>query len=155
MNLYLGGKQLIMHDAILQNGTVQSMVFRYGDREWNSEVLIGDELLGKPKGIKRTLRGRGLWREDLKKQCAREKESLKATTQVPPTRKGVVSFEERQFHKVLEEYETRTVNRCKTGKDCCALRILEAQPDFANEVSLLTSGLWGWTSNDLLSEISL
>ena len=42
------------------------MVFRYGDREWNNEVLIGDELLGKPKGIKRILQKRGLWREGLK-----------------------------------------------------------------------------------------
>jgi len=48
-----------------------------------------------------------------------------------------VSFEERQFHQVLEEYGTRTTDRCETSKDCCALRILEAQPDFANEISLL------------------
>jgi len=34
-------------------------------------------------------------------------------------------------------YETRTANRYETCKDCCALRILEAQPDFANEISLL------------------
>ena len=26
---------------------------------------------------------------------------------------------------------------CKKGKNCCAFRILEAQPDFANEISLL------------------
>jgi len=37
----------------------------------------------------------------------------------------------------LEEYETRTADCCETGKDCCALRILEAQPDLANEISLL------------------
>ena len=37
----------------------------------------------------------------------------------------------------MEEYGTRTADRCETGKDCCALRILEAQSDFANEISLL------------------
>jgi len=60
MNFHPGGKQPIMHDTILQNGTVQSMVFCYGDREWNSDVLIPDELLGNPKGIKRVLQERGL-----------------------------------------------------------------------------------------------
>ena len=104
-------------------------------REWNSEVLIGDELLGKPKGIKQILQERGLRREGLEKRSAREKKNLKATTQVPPTRKAVVSFEERQFHEVLEEHKTRTADRCVAGGDCCALRILEAQPDFANEIS--------------------
>jgi len=38
---------------------------------------------------------------------------------------------------VMQEYETRTADRCETGKDCCALRILEVQQDFANEISLL------------------
>jgi len=47
------------------------------------------------------------------------------------------SFEERQFCEVVGEHETRTADCCETGKDCCALRILEAQPDFANEISLL------------------
>ena len=35
-----------------------------------------------------------------------------------------------------EEHETRTADHCETGKDCCSLRILEAQLDFANEISL-------------------
>jgi len=55
MNLYPGGKQPIMHYTILQNGIVQSMVFRHGDREWDSAVPIQNELLGNPKGIKRIL----------------------------------------------------------------------------------------------------
>ena len=130
-----------MHDTVIQNGTVQSMMFRYGDRKWNSAVLVSDEFLGKPKGIKRILQERGLWREGLKKQCAREKKkNLKAsTTQVPqaPTRKAAVSFEERQFRELLEGYETHTAGRSKAGKDCCALRMLEGQADFANEISLL------------------
>jgi len=48
-----------------------------------------------------------------------------------------MSFGGRQFHEVLEEYKTRTADRYETGKDCFPLRILEAQPDFASEISLL------------------
>jgi len=59
-----------MHDTILQNGTVQSMVFRHGNREWNSEVPIRDELLGKPKGMKRILQERGLWQGPKKQSVA-------------------------------------------------------------------------------------
>jgi len=109
------------------------MVFCYGDREWNSDVLIRDELLGKPKGIKRVLQERGLWHEGLKKQCARKKKN----TAIGSVSGLARDFEEREFHEVIEEYETRTADRCEIGKDCCALRILEAQPDFANEISLL------------------
>ena len=45
-----------------------------------------------------------------------------------------MSFDERQLRDVLEGYEARTDDRRRTGKDCCALRILEAQPDFTNEI---------------------
>ena len=31
------------------------------------------------------------------------------------------------------EHEARIVDRCEVGKDCCALGILEAQPNFATE----------------------
>ena len=34
----------------------------------------------------------------------------------------------------MEQYQARVADRCK---DCCALRILEAQDDFRGEVSLL------------------
>jgi hypothetical protein len=79
----------------------------------------------KPKGMKRILQERGLWYEGLKKQCVREKKKNTSG----------MSFEERQFHELLEEYET---NRSETRKDCCALCILAVvQPDFANEISLL------------------
>jgi len=44
---------------------------------------------------------------DLKKQCAREK---KNTASILGTTR---SFEERQFHEVMEEYETRAVRRSK------------------------------------------
>ena len=37
----------------------------------------------------------------------------------------------------MEHYQARVADRCEVGKSCCALRILEAQDDFANEVSLL------------------
>jgi len=100
------------------------MVFRHGDREWNSNVPIRDELLGEPKGIKRILQVRGLWYEGLKKQCVREKTNIASVSGLTQ------SFEEWQFYEVMEEYETRIT-------DCCALRILEAQLDFANEIYLL------------------
>jgi hypothetical protein len=37
----------------------------------------------------------------------------------------------------LEELEARTSVACENGKNCCVLRILESQPDFQNEISLL------------------
>ena len=37
----------------------------------------------------------------------------------------------------MEEHEARTADRCEVGKECCTLRILEVQPDFAMEKSLL------------------
>lgn len=37
----------------------------------------------------------------------------------------------------MGEHEARTADCCEVGKECCALRILEAQPDFATEKSLL------------------
>jgi hypothetical protein len=37
----------------------------------------------------------------------------------------------------MEDYEARTAGRCEIGKDCCHLRILEAQPDFLEEKSML------------------
>ena len=37
----------------------------------------------------------------------------------------------------MEQYQARVSDHCQTGKDCCALGILEAQDDFQNEVSLL------------------
>ena len=35
--------------------------------------------------------------------------------------------------KMRSEHEARIVDRCEVGKDCCALGILEAQPNFATE----------------------
>jgi len=37
----------------------------------------------------------------------------------------------------MEEYKARTIDRCEVGKACCALRILQAEPDFLAEKSLL------------------
>ena len=39
--------------------------------------------------------------------------------------------------ETMEEYEARTADCCEVGKGCCALRILEAEEDFRNEISLL------------------
>jgi len=37
----------------------------------------------------------------------------------------------------MNDYEARTADECKIGKDCCHLQILEAQPDFLKEKSML------------------
>jgi hypothetical protein len=124
MNLRPGGKQPEMHDTMWGDGIRQSMVFKEGDTDWVTGLPIDREFIGKPKGMKRVLQERGLWRDKLKKQCGREK-------------KKKSSFEERVFEETMEQYQARVADRCEAGKDCCALRILEAQDDFRGEVSLL------------------
>jgi hypothetical protein len=124
MNLRPGGKQPEMHDTTWGDGIAQRMIFQGGDTDWDTGLLISPELVGKPKGMKRILQERGLWREGMKKQCGRQKKEKK-------------SFEERVFQETIEQYQARVADRCEAGKDCCALRILEAQDDFRGEVSLL------------------
>lgn len=126
MNLRPGGKQPEMHKTKWGgNGIEQSMVFQEGDKDWDTDIPISPELIGKAKGMKRVLQERGLWREDLKKQCGRQKKEKKS------------NFEERVFQETMEKYQTRVADRCQIGKNCCALRILEAEDDFIHEVSLL------------------
>lgn len=124
MNLRPGGKQPLMHATKWGNGVCQSMVFLADDKNWDTDIPISPELVGQPKGIKRVLQERGLWTEGLKKQCGRQK-------------KDSSTFEERVFQETLEQYQDRVADRCEVGKHCCALRILENQDDFKNEVSLL------------------
>ena len=124
MNLRPGGKQPKMHNTKWGDGIEQSMVFLEGDKEWDTNIPIPPELIGKPKGMKRVLQERGLWRENLKKQCGRQKNNKS-------------NFEDHVFQETMEHYQARVADRCEVGKGCCALRILEAQDDFANEVSLL------------------
>ena len=47
------------------------------------------------------------------------------------------NIEEETLRESIDHYNTRVCDRCEAGKNCCALRILGAQDDFANEVSLL------------------
>jgi hypothetical protein len=125
MNLGPGGKQPTMRPTTLRDGTDQSMVYQPGDCEWDDPTRpISAEMIGKAKGMKRVLQERGLWIDGLKKQCGRQK-------------KKKSHFSERLFEETMGEYEARTADRCEAGKDCCALRILEVEPDFANEKSLL------------------
>ena len=63
MNLYPGGKQPSMHSTKWGNGIQQSMVFQERDKEWETDIPIPSELIGRPKGMKRVLQERGLWRE--------------------------------------------------------------------------------------------
>jgi hypothetical protein len=69
MNLGSGGKQPKMHHTTLPNGQVQSMTFNSEDRIWGSDIPIPDSFVGLPKGMKRVLEERNLWRDGLKKQC--------------------------------------------------------------------------------------
>lgn len=129
MNLNPGGKKPTMHDTVMADGTPQSMVFKATDCQWESTVLVSDDLVGRPKGMKRVLQERGLWQDGLKKQCGREKKK----------KTGNSGFGDRLFDQTMEDLEARDTDKCEEGKTCCALRILEAQPDFKNEISLLES----------------
>ena len=71
--------------------------------------------------MQRILQERGLWRDGLKKQCGRKKRAAGS------------------FTETMEQYEERIADRCEVGKGCCALRILEAESDFRDEISLLES----------------
>jgi hypothetical protein len=113
-----------MHDTTWGDGIQQSMVFHEGDRDWDTGVPVPMELVGQAKGMQRVLQERGLWRNGMKKQCGRQKKEKK-------------SFEDRTFQETMEQYQARVADRCEAWKDCCALRILEAQDDFRGEVSLL------------------
>jgi hypothetical protein len=128
MNLGPVGKQPVMHPTRLSDGTLQSMVYQQNDHEWEyPHHPIKEETIGKPKGMKRVLEERGLWRNGLLKQCGREKK-VKRTGH---------SFPDRIFEETMDECEACTIDRCEVGKACCALRILEAEPDFLAEKSLL------------------
>jgi len=91
-------------------------------------IPILEECVNKSKGMKRVLQERGLWRPDLLKQCGRAKKDRKSRN---------LGYGDRLFEGKLGDYETRTADRCEIGKDCCHLRILEAQPYFLEEKSML------------------
>ena len=63
------------------------------------------------------------------KQCGRSKKKEKKPHNLV--------FGDRLFQEEIDYYEARTADRCEFGKDCCHLRILEAQPDFLQEKSML------------------
>ena len=108
MNLRPGGKQPAMHST-------KWVVFLDGDKDWDTDTPILPELVGKPKGMKTVLQERGRKKKDNSNS----------------------NFEERLFQETMEQYQSWVADRCETGKNCCALRILEAQDAFKNDVSLL------------------
>ena len=116
-NLGPGGKQPAIHPTVLPDGKVQSMVNQQRDRQWGSTALIGEPLVGKPRDMTRVLQERGLWKEDIRKQC------------------GAVSKEDTETD--AEFNAPKELDRCERGKNCCAMRILENQPDFLHEISQL------------------
>ena len=90
-----------MHNTILPNGPKQIMVFRQTDHQWGSNLLITEDLVGKPKGMKRILQKRGLWQGGLKKQCGKAK---------------------KEEHETEQHCRARLeIDRCEKGKGCCAL----------------------------------
>lgn len=101
MNMNPGGKQPVMRSTSFQSKH-QSMVFL-------PDEAPHPTLIGKPKGLKRVLEERGLWRDGLTKRCGKSK----------------------------GEKGSSVLDQCVCGRDCCAFRIMEAQPDFASEKSLL------------------
>jgi len=46
-------------------------VFQQGDKDLHTGVLIPDNLIGQPKGMKRVLEERGLLQLGLKEQCGK------------------------------------------------------------------------------------
>ena len=119
MNLGPGGKQPLMRNTTLGVGGIQYMVFQQGDKDLDTGIPIPDNLIGQAKGMKRVLQERGLWRPELKRQCTK------------PTGKS------KDPGKSKEGSESKTLDACAPGGNCCALRIMEDQPDFLNEESLL------------------
>ncbi|KAF8243258.1 hypothetical protein K440DRAFT_530788, partial [Wilcoxina mikolae CBS 423.85] len=124
MNLNPGGKQPLMRDTTFtptgpcyplmsESPITQHMVFQPGDYN------VPPHLLGKPKGMKRILQERGLWIEGLKARCP--------------------SLRKRQSAETEEQYMARVsaFQSCLKGGSCCAFRIMESQPDFLAEKSLL------------------
>ena len=51
---------------------------------------------------------------------------------------------ERLLEEAMQEREARTAGCCEVDEGCCALRILEAQPDSAAEQSLLETAVLGY-----------
>jgi len=132
MNLSPGGKQARMRDTHFTSCSdgvqvYQQMVFQLGDcHPYGTDIPIPRNWIGEPKGMKRVLQERGLWRDGLLKQCGRQKKA-----------KTAGQFSERVFEETIERYEARTADKCESGQGCCALRILDAELDFQTEKSML------------------
>jgi len=62
------------------------------------------------------------------KQCGRAKKDRRSRN---------LGYGDRLFEGEKDNYEARTADQCEIGKYCCHLRILEAQPDFLEEKSML------------------
>ena len=57
------------------------MVFRLTDHHWGSNLLITEDQVGKPKGMRGILQERELWQGGLKKQCGKAKKEEQETEQ--------------------------------------------------------------------------
>jgi len=79
MNLRPEGKQPVMHSTRLSDGTLQNMIYQWIDREWEyPHHPIKDKNIGKPKGMKRVLQERQLWKYNLLKQWGQEKKAKRS-----------------------------------------------------------------------------
>ena len=107
MNLSSRGQQTLLRDTII-NGKKQMMVF---PDDYHDEALRG-----KAKGMKKILKERGLWQEGLLKMCT-----------MCNTNAGNRNM----------NAGNQNMNADNCSNTCCAQRILELQPDFKAQKSLL------------------
>ncbi|KAI5811939.1 hypothetical protein BZA77DRAFT_360145 [Pyronema omphalodes] len=117
MNSLPGGQQPLMRDTTFVHPSscilqTQHMVSQPGD-----DVPVHQ--VGKAKGIKQVLQERGLWDEGLRSRCP--------------------SLAKKQPAETDEQHAARALafQRCIKGHFCCAFRIMESQPDFVQEKSLI------------------
>jgi hypothetical protein len=118
MNVNPGGKQPLMRDTTFTPSwsgvpQTQHMVFQPTDYD------VPLHLLGKAKGMKRVLQERQLWHEGMKSCCP--------------------SMGRKRSTETEEQYTAHALafQPCVKGGSYCTFRVLESQPDFLAEKSLL------------------
>ncbi|KAE9389954.1 hypothetical protein BT96DRAFT_834161 [Gymnopus androsaceus JB14] len=142
MNRGSGGQQPKMHDTIIPSGPFagqkQAMVFPDDSEEKDEK---GVPLAGKPKGMERVLRERGLLEEMEKKgrvvgvckECKKSQEAKDKAAKEAKARR-----EEMEGPDIDESQEDNDdSDDFYRSKDCCMRRVLELQTDFKEEKPLL------------------
>lgn len=142
MNKSPGGMQPKMHDTIIPaTGQPQLMVFPDDTPEKDADGL---SLVGKPKGMERVLRERGLLdtishgpRGPLA-VCATCKMSQEARDKAAKAAKSREEEIETGIGAFADHYECEAEsNDLEQSQNCCMRRVLSLQSDFQNEKPLL------------------